>query len=65
VVAALGFGGYAPPPGAVNDCALCLDSNFEPVKFWASGKVPVAGTESAFVASVIGCTYWVVVAWIW
>jgi H+-transporting ATPase len=33
--------------------------------FFENRTVPLAGTESVFIASVIGCTYWVVVAWIW
>lgn len=28
-------------------------------------QVPLVGTEGVFTASVLGCTYYVLVAWIW
>lgn len=65
LIAAFGFGGYAPPPQNVSPCSLCLDSQGRQPLFWPSGTVPIAGTEGRFTASVIGCTYWVIVAWIW
>lgn len=67
LIAALGFGGYAPPPAAesLQPCSLCATSLGHHPAFWPSGRVPIAGTEGRFIASVIGCTYYVVVAWIW
>eukprot|EP00882_Tetradesmus_deserticola_P005625 GHRQ01005921.1.p1 GENE.GHRQ01005921.1~~GHRQ01005921.1.p1 ORF type:complete len:1073 (+),score=431.52 GHRQ01005921.1:381-3599(+) len=65
LIAALGFGGYAPPPASVSPCSLCSTSLGSHPTFWPSGQVPIAGTEGRFTASVIGCTYYVLVAWIW
>jgi hypothetical protein len=65
LIALFGFGGYAPPPESVQPCSLCDNSLGYHPTFWPSGCVPVAGTEGGFTASVIGCTYYVVVAWIW
>ena len=33
--------------------------------FFQRDVAPLAGTEAEFTASCIGCTYYVVVAWIW
>jgi H+-transporting ATPase len=65
LIAAMGFGGYAPPPDNIKPCLLCRDSHLSYPTFWASKAVPVAGTEGRYNASVIGCTYWIIVAWIW
>lgn len=65
LIAAFGFGGYPLPPGGIYDCSLCANSQGWHPQFWPRGFVPVAGSEGRFVASVIGCTYYVVVAWIW
>lgn len=61
----MGFGGYAPPPDGISSCQLCQDSTLKFPTFWPSRTVPTAGTEGRFTASVIGCTYWIIVAWIW
>eukprot|EP00879_Flechtneria_rotunda_P000106 GHRR01000160.1.p1 GENE.GHRR01000160.1~~GHRR01000160.1.p1 ORF type:complete len:747 (+),score=230.67 GHRR01000160.1:4862-7102(+) len=65
LIAGFGFGGYAYPPETVSNCQLCLESQLNYPKYWASGRVPVAGTEGVYTASVIGCREWVLVAWIW
>jgi len=64
VIAAIGFNGYAFPHDNVANCRMCHYSNGGTV-FAFSKKVPRYGTESEFTASVIGCTYYVVVAIIW
>ncbi|WIA14715.1 hypothetical protein OEZ85_003205 [Tetradesmus obliquus] len=65
LIAALGFGGYATPPESVQPCSLCATSFGYHPTFWPSGRVPIAGTEGRFTASVIGCTYYFIVAWVW
>lgn len=66
LIAALGFGGYTEPAvvWSVEDCQLCVNSQFNNVQFF-SGIVPKAGTEGVYTSSVVGCTYYVIVAWIW
>ncbi|EFN55631.1 hypothetical protein CHLNCDRAFT_133797 [Chlorella variabilis] len=49
LIAIFGFNGYEEPRDGVEDCKVA----------------PVYGTEGAFTASVLGCTYYAVVAWIW
>eukprot|EP00878_Enallax_costatus_P000726 GHUV01000839.1.p1 GENE.GHUV01000839.1~~GHUV01000839.1.p1 ORF type:complete len:832 (+),score=189.21 GHUV01000839.1:2414-4909(+) len=65
LIAAFGFNGYDPPAEGITNCQLCVDSTFNYPHFWPSRTVPIASTESVYTASVIGCTYWIVVAWIW
>ncbi|KAF8059373.1 PMA1 [Scenedesmus sp. PABB004] len=65
LIAAFGFAGYDPPPQGLDGCALCATSKGTHPLFWPSGRVPIARTESEFTASVIGCAYYVIVAWIW
>jgi hypothetical protein len=64
-VAALGFGGYEWPPGGIEQCRLCLNSKMQYPDFFENRVVPQAGTEAVFIPSVLGCTYWIAVAWIW
>lgn len=45
-------------------CTRALRACPQP-RFFASGAVPVAGTEGMYTASVIGAAEWVIVAWIW
>ncbi|KAG2433300.1 hypothetical protein HXX76_008366 [Chlamydomonas incerta] len=65
VISVFGFGGYVPPRHKFSDCQFCSYSDFTPVKFFPSKEVPMAGTESVYTASVIGCLGYVLVAWIW
>ena len=55
LIAALGFAGYAFPRYNFEECSFCQLSNHKDVPFF-NGMVPIALTESAFSASVIGCT---------
>lgn len=43
----------------------CERSCSPPQVFGYPGQAPIAGTEGEFSASVIGCTYYIVVAVIW
>jgi H+-transporting ATPase len=65
LIAVFGFNGYTFPPNPVEDCQFCTLSSggFNP--FFNSREVPFAGTEAVNTASVIGCTYYAVAAWIW
>jgi len=65
IIAIFGFNGYTWPPNPIEDCQFCTLSSggFNP--FFAAKEVPVYGTEPTFTASSIGCTYYVVAAWIW
>lgn len=65
IIAIFGFNGYDHPRDPIFDCQFCTFSSggFNP--FFTARQVPLAGTESEFTASVIGCTYYVVAAWIW
>lgn len=64
-IALFGFGGYEVPPDGVDNCVFCSLSSGGTIPFFPSGAVPRANTESAYTASVIGCTGYVIVAWIW
>jgi H+-transporting ATPase len=64
LIAALGFNGYAPPAYKVEDCQFCTYSSGGKV-FGFPRHAPIADTEGEFTASVIGCTYYIVVAVIW
>ncbi len=65
LIAVFGFNGYTFPPNPIDDCEFCTLSSggFNP--FFAKREVPIYGTEAVYTASVIGCTYYVVAAWIW
>ncbi|KAL4418761.1 hypothetical protein ABPG77_005772 [Micractinium sp. CCAP 211/92] len=65
LISLFGFNGYESPRGGVSDCQFCTLSSGGYNPFWSSRKAPVYGTEGAFTASVIGCTYYVIAAWIW
>lgn len=65
VISVFGFGGYVPPRHRFTDCQFCSYSDYTPVKFFPSKEVPMAGTESVYTASVLGCLGYVLVAWIW
>lgn len=45
-----------PPPWQVEDCQFCVLSTGGDNPFFSSKKAPLAGTESEFIASCIGCT---------
>ncbi len=65
LLAALGMNGYDSPPEAITNCQFCVLSSGGENPFFSAKEVPIAGTESAYTASVIGCTYYVVASWIW
>lgn len=65
LIAVFGFGGYVEPRHKVDDCQFCGLSTGGRTPFFDSKVVPIANTESDFTASVIGCTGYVIVAWIW
>mmetsp|Transcript_11130 Transcript_11130/g.33371 ORF Transcript_11130/g.33371 Transcript_11130/m.33371 type:complete len:1061 (-) Transcript_11130:545-3727(-) len=64
LIAALGFDGYVEPAYVVDDCKFCRYSGGDKV-FAFAGVAPQANTEALYSASVIGCTYYIVVAIIW
>jgi hypothetical protein len=53
----------APTAGGHFECVS--DRGFPPQVFGYPGQAPIAGTEGEFSASVIGCTYYIIVAVIW
>jgi len=63
-IALFGFAGYSNPRYQFTGCSFCQLSSGGDIPFF-SGQVPIALTESAFSASVVGCTGYVIVAWIW
>jgi len=65
LIAIFGFNGYTNPPNPIDDCQFCTLSSGGNNPFFSAREVPVYGTEPTFTASVIGCTYYVVAAWIW
>lgn len=65
LIGLFGFGGYELPIDYFDNCHFCGLSTGGKVPFFPQGKVPRALTESVFTSSVIGCTGYVIVAWIW
>jgi H+-transporting ATPase len=55
LISIFGFAGYAPPRNNFGDCIFCTTSDRNTVAFYPEGVVPIALTESAYAASVIGC----------
>jgi hypothetical protein len=55
----------ASSPVGISGCLLCADSRGAWPAFWDARTVPQAGSEGRFTASVIGCTAYVLVAWVW
>ncbi|CAL8464533.1 g4068 [Coccomyxa elongata] len=64
LIAIFGFGGYPWPSSRVDGCRFCMLSTGGSPPFFEH-KAPVAHTESGSTDSTIGCTYYVIVAWIW
>ncbi|EIE19189.1 plasma-membrane proton-e [Coccomyxa subellipsoidea C-169] len=64
LIAIFGFGGYPFPSNRVQGCRFCTLSTGGGPPFFEH-KAPVAFTESGSTDSTIGCTYYVIVAWIW
>ncbi|KAK9905068.1 hypothetical protein WJX75_009176 [Coccomyxa subellipsoidea] len=64
LIAIFGFGGYPWPSDRVHGCRFCTLSTGGGPPFFQH-KAPVAFTESGSTDSTIGCTYYVIVAWIW
>ncbi|KAL6757306.1 hypothetical protein V8C86DRAFT_2626506 [Haematococcus lacustris] len=65
LIGIFGFAGYVPPRERFQDCMFCGLSTGHKTPFFPSMEVPISGTESRYTASVIGCTGYVIVAWIW
>lgn len=65
LIAVFGFNGYTNPPNPIEDCQFCTLSSGGNNPFFSAREVPIYGTEPVFTASVIGCTYYVIAAWIW
>jgi hypothetical protein len=65
IISVFGFNGYDSPPGPLKDCVFCTMSDGSDNPFYSANEVPVAGTEAAFTASVIGSLYYAGAAWIW
>jgi H+-transporting ATPase len=63
-ISLFGFDGYTEPRYQFTDCSFCQLHSGGDIPFF-SGIVPIALTESAYSASVVGCTGYVIVAWIW
>lgn len=64
LIAAFGFNGYTHPRFAIEGGIFSTLSTGNPTPFF-NNEVPIALTESSYTASVIGCTSYVIVAWIW
>jgi hypothetical protein len=54
-----------PHSQRIEDCQFCRLSTGGRNPFYNRDIAPLAGTEAVFTASCIGCTYYVVVAWVW
>jgi H+-transporting ATPase len=65
IISVFGFNGYETPPGPLKDCVFCTMSDGSDNPFYSANEVPVAGTEAAYTASVIGSLYYAGAAWIW
>lgn len=65
LIAIFGFNGYEEPRDDVKPCQFCTLSSGGNHPFWSNKAAPIYDTESQFTASVLGCTYYAVVAWIW
>jgi H+-transporting ATPase len=65
LVAVFGFNGYDSPRDALDNCVFCSLSSGGDVPFFPKAEVPLAGTESQFTASVIGCAAYVIAVWVW
>jgi hypothetical protein len=65
LIAVFGFDGYDAPPDPVTNCQFCSLSTGTQNSFFSSNEVPLAETESAFTASVIGALGYAIVAWVW
>lgn len=64
LIAGFGFNGYTTPVPASASCYFCEAPNLMgPVRYSGSGPVP--GTEGVFEPSIIGCGWYVLVAWVW
>jgi len=61
-ISALGFGGYTAPLPASESCYFC---QYVETPFGYSGPGHIAGTEGVHEPSVIGCGWYVLVAWVW
>lgn len=70
IIAGIGFGGYDYPVDGFGNCQFCRLSYRHGTGGWPfamikSHNAPAAGTESVFLASVVACTGYVIVAWVW
>ncbi|KAK9868410.1 hypothetical protein WJX84_005277 [Apatococcus fuscideae] len=65
VIAFFGFNGYDNPRDHVGNCVFCVLSSGGYSPFLADKKAPQAFTESIYTDSIVGCTAYVIVAWIW
>ncbi|KAK9833068.1 hypothetical protein WJX74_006281 [Apatococcus lobatus] len=65
VIAFFGFNGYDNPRDHVGNCVFCTLSSGGFSPFLADRKAPQYGTESIYTDSIVGCTAYVLVAWIW
>ncbi|GAB4823503.1 hypothetical protein N2152v2_010549 [Parachlorella kessleri] len=67
LIAIFGFNAYSWPreSWALEHCQFCLLSSGGRHPFFAHNQVPQYGTEAEATASVLGCTYYVIAAWIW
>eukprot|EP00873_Tetraselmis_striata_P006578 jgi/Tetstr1/426842/TSEL_017057.t1 len=64
LIAGFGFNGYTTPRPSSNSCYFCA-SPFLGVPGGYSGPGPIANTEGVHEPSIIGCGWYVLVAWIW
>ncbi|CAK0787749.1 hypothetical protein CVIRNUC_010971 [Coccomyxa viridis] len=69
LIAALGFAGYTHPKpewAFDNGQFVEMSDGHAPAFLPSLGNtVPISGSEGEYTSSVIGCTYYVIVAWIW
>jgi len=64
LIAGFGFNGYTTPVPASSRCYFCEAPGLNgPIQY--SGAGPITGTEGVYEPSVIGCGWYVLVAWVW
>jgi len=71
IISAIGFGGYEYPNDGFGNCQFCglvrgseLRTGGRPFAMH-SYNVPRFGSEDVHTSSVMACTYYVIMAWIW
>jgi H+-transporting ATPase len=65
LIALFGFAGYPEPLFSVEGGIFAKYSGGSDILFYPNKMVPIALTESVSTGTVIGCTGYIIVAWVW